>query len=365
MGHGEVVEDAQVVIVDEGPGISGSSFLATAEAIEAAGIDARRIVMIGSREPEVEGLRAPRGAERWRRFTFRSVSDRPLLPEGADQELGGGLWRRIVLTDFENQPACWTQLESSKYLSADKKILAKFHGFGHYGRVIEERAKKLGEAGFSPKPLGQVRGFGQYEFLPGRVLTQSDLSPRIVQRLAEYCSLRKEAFSTEESPHELETMANYNWECEFGEKLEDPIRLETEHRVIADGRMLPHEWLFTEDGRVLKTDAVGHGDDHFFPGPCDIAWDVAGTIVEWQMDDVASAEFVDHYRVLSGDDVRERLPEYVLAYAIFRMAWSKMAAQASAGQFDEALLMRDYRKYREMAMVGEKKRAGKVQAKVA
>jgi hypothetical protein len=321
--------------------------------------------MIGSREPEVEGLRAPRGAERWRRFTFRSVSDRPLLPEGAHQELGGGLWRRTVLTDFENQPACWTQLESSKYLSADQKVLFKFHGFGHYGRVIEERANKLGEAGFSPTRLGQVRGFGQYEFLPGRVLTQSDLSPRIVQRLAEYCSLRKEAFSTEESPHELETMANYNWECEFGEKLEDPIRLETEHRVIADGRMLPHEWLFTEDGRVLKTDAVGHGDDHFFPGPCDIAWDVAGTIVEWQMDDVASAEFVDHYRVLSGDDVRERLPEYVLAYAIFRMAWSKMAAQASAGQFDEALLMRDYRKYREMAVVAEKNRAGKVQAKVA
>ena len=26
-----------------------------------------------------------------------------------------------------------------------------------------------------------------------------------------------------------------------------------------------------------------HGDDHFFPGPTDIAWDLAGTIVEWEL----------------------------------------------------------------------------------
>jgi hypothetical protein len=83
------------------------------------------------------------------------------------------------------------------------------------------------------------------------------------------------------------------------------------------------------------------------------------------MDAARTAEFVDQYRLLACDDVRARLPEYVLAYAIFRMAWSKMAAQASAGQFDEVLLMRDYERYREYAVGVEKKRAGKVQANVA
>jgi hypothetical protein len=358
-------EETLVVIVDEGPGISGSSFLATAEAVESTGIDPGRIVMLGSREPDVDCLRAPNAVERWRRFRFLAVDHKPILPQDAQEEIGGGLWRRFVLADFENQPACWPQLESSKYLSRDRNKMFKFHGYGYYGRRIEERARRLAEAGLSPKMLGLKRGFGCYEFLPGRALTHSDLSSPLLRRLAEYCAFRKAGFPSQEQPQEIEAMANWNWECEFGEKLGVPVELSTEQIVIADGRMMPHEWLLTDDGRFLKVDAVSHGDDHFFPGPCDIAWDVASAIVEWQMDQHQTAEFVDQYRLLAGDDVSARLPEYVLAYAIFRMAWSKMAAQASAGQFDEVLLMRDYERYREYAVEAELKRAEKVQAKVA
>ena len=358
-------EKALVVVVDEGPGISGSSFLATAEAVEQAGIDTTRIAMLGSREPDVEFLRAPRAAERWRRFRFMAVANEPVLAEGAREEIGGGLWRRIVLNEFEAQPACWTQLESSKYLDAERRCLFKFHGYGYYGKKIEQRGRRLAEAGFSPKMLEMARGFGRYEFVAGRVLTQANLSSSLLQRMAEYCAFRKAEFSTRERPSEIEAMANWNWECEFGEKLPKSMELPVEHVVIADGRMMPHEWLRTDDGRVLKVDAVSHGDDHFFPGPCDIAWDVAGAVVEWAMNDAQAAEFVDKYRLLSGDGVRVRLPEYVLAYAIFRMAWSKMAAQASAGQFDAGLLMRDYERYREYVLQAEKMRVGQVSAKVA
>jgi hypothetical protein len=293
------------------------------------------------------------------------VANEPVLAEGAREEIGGGLWRRIVLKEFDAQPACWPQLESSKYLDADRKAMFKFHGYGYYGKKIEQRARRLAEAGFSPKMLGMARGFGRYEFVGGRVLALSDLSSSLLQRMAEYCAFRKAEFSTDECPNEIEAMANWNWECEFEKRLPRLFELPVEHLVIADGRMIPHEWLLTDHGRVLKVDAVSHGDDHFFPGPCDIAWDVAGAIVEWQMDAAQTAEFVDQYRLLACDDVRARLPEYVLAYAIFRMAWSKMAAQASAGQFDEVLLMRDYERYREYAVGVEKKRAGKVQANVA
>ena len=37
------------LIVDEGPGISGSSFLAVAEALSQCGVEGRRIHMVGSR----------------------------------------------------------------------------------------------------------------------------------------------------------------------------------------------------------------------------------------------------------------------------------------------------------------------------
>jgi thiamine kinase-like enzyme len=109
--------------------------------------------------------------------------------------------------------------------------------------------------------------------------------------------------------------------------------------------MHPHEWI-ESDGRLIKLDANSHGDDHFFPGPCDIAWDVAGAIVEWDMDSEAREYFVNEYIRESGDRVQSRLNSYLLAYATFRMGWSKMAAHASAGEFDQQLLERDYLRYR-------------------
>ena len=51
-----------------------------------------------------------------------------------------------------------------------------------------------------------------------------------------------------------------------------PVSLRLQRPVIADSRMQPHEWLLTPAGQVLKTDSGSHGDDHFFPGPTDIAW---------------------------------------------------------------------------------------------
>jgi hypothetical protein len=154
---------------------------------------------------------------------------------------------------------------------------------------------------------------------------------------------------------DLEAMAQWDWQCEFGNELEK-LELPLEHPVIADARMLPHEWLQTEDGRLLKLDGSTHGDDHFFPGPCDIAWDLAGMIVEWQMNSSQSAAFLDAYRRQSGDDVQQRIGDYVLAYAIFRMGWSKMAAAASAGALDEKLLLRDYHRYRGQALSAASRR---------
>ena len=139
-------------------------------------------------------------------------------------------------------------------------------------------------------------------------------------------------------------MLRWNWQLEFGEELGDAeSRLRIGRVVVCDGRMMPHEWLRTDGGELLKLDAGIHGDNHFFPGPCDIAWDVAGAIVEWELQGEARERFVGEYEARSGDAVTERLAPYLLAYTIFRMGWSKMAALAMQGEYDEALLSRDYR----------------------
>lgn len=343
------------VIVDEGPGLSGSSFLAVAEALEKCGVEAAKITMAGSHEVDAEKLRAPRARERWRRFQSMMTAPEAVLPRGAETAIGGGWWRRIFLRDFQDQPACWPQLESAKYLSGDARMFYKFEGYGYFGERLGERARMLFKSGFGAPYLGNERGFGVYELLDGKPMHAMRLSASMIERLADYCAMRRREFAAVEDDEgsRLEEMVRCDWKVEFGGELK--IELPVESRVIADARMLPHEWTETGEG-TKKVDGCSHGDDHFFPGPCDIAWDVAGAIIEWQMSGEAQDQFVAHYERRSGDRIGARLGAYLLAYATFRMAWSKMASHASRGEFDETLLERDYRRYRSLcvAMHGAK-----------
>ena len=108
--------------------------------------------------------------------------------------------------------------------------------------------------------------------------------------------------------------------------------------VVADGRMQPHEWLQTAHGPMLKIDSGSHGDDHFFPGVTDIAWDLAGAIVEWRMNVEQVDSFLDLYRRASGDDAGSRIGGFVTAYAAFRSAYCRMAANALQGSDEQARL---------------------------
>ena len=65
--------------------------------------------------------------------------------------------------------------------------------------------------------------------------------------------------------------------------------------------MMPYEWIAAPGAPPLKLDATAHGDDHLFPGPVDVAWDLAGAIVEWRMSASARRIFLDGYRHASGD----------------------------------------------------------------
>jgi hypothetical protein len=144
----------------------------------------------------------------------------------------------------------------------------------------------------------------------------------------------------------LQQMAEHNL-CELG--LDSTAELRLEHPVIADGRMQPHEWLMTQEGRLLKTDSGSHGDDHFFPGPTDIAWDLAGAIVEWRMNEQQARGFIDRYRCVTGDEPLARINGFIRAYAVFRAAYCLIAANAMRGSDEEARLRRAAEEYKEMA----------------
>ncbi len=328
---------AKFLIVDEGPGLSGSTFLSVAEALEAAGVPAAQIILLCGHEPDLNGLCAANAAERWKRFRSVAVTAEPRRPAEAETFIGAGEWRRILSQDECKWPESWTSMERLKYLSTrEPRRLFKFAGLGHYGDQVFEHEQAVAAAGFGPEPQRESGGFVSYPWLEARPMTAQDISRDLLTRLAEYCAFRAEAFPTEVGDAAvLQEMAEHNLQ-QFNINL--PVALKLERPVIADGRMQPHEWLLTETGEMLKTDSGSHGDDHFFPGPTDIAWDLVGAIVEWRMDSEQASYFLERYTSLTGDKASRRVADFIHAYSVFRCAYCKMAANAMRGTPEQSRL---------------------------
>jgi hypothetical protein len=338
---------AHFLVVDEGPGLSGSSFLSVAEALVEAGAPAGKIILICAHEPAFDSLCADDGPQRARGFRWLAVSAEPRRPAAAEIFVGGGGWRKLLFRETNDWPASWTSFERLKYLSTAEgaeRRLFKFIGLGHYGDRVLEREEKVAAAGFGPAPRAESSGFASYQWIAARPMSADDLSENALARLAAYCAFRAEAFAEEPGQMKaLEQMAEHNLH-ELG--FEQAVRLRLEHPVLADSRMKPHEWLLTPLGQMLKTDSGSHGDDHFFPGVTDIAWDLAGAIVEWEMSAAQAEAFLGVYRRASGDDASSRIADFVTAYAVFRCAYCLMAAKAMSGNEEQARLERAAVQYR-------------------
>ena len=346
--RGALAAGADFLIVDEGPGLSGSSFLSAAEALLGEGVAAEAITLICSHHPDFDSFRADDGPRRARRFRWVSVESIPRRPKDAQVYVGGGEWRRSHFADEANWPASWINLERSKYVSpsATRRRLYKFVGLGHYGDEVLERERRLAAHGFAPTPQEDVHGFASYEWLDARPMRPGDLTQPMLFRLAEYCAFRAEAFASDLADlNPLQRMAQYNL-AQMG--IQFPVALHLERPVIADGRMQPHEWLLAQDGGILKTDGGSHGDDHFFPGPTDIAWDLAGTILEWRMNKEQAQAFLETYRKLTGDNAQSRIADFTFAYAGFRCAYSQMAANALHGTSEQSRLQQAAEHYWEV-----------------
>jgi hypothetical protein len=358
-----------VLVVDEGPGLSGSSFAGTARALVELGWSEERIVLLPSWRTDGATLRSHDARTRWNRHPQYSASFEDLwvetgrlaslLPDAELTDVSAGAWRPLLLDRSARYPPVHPQHERRKLVvlpsaAEHAPMLLRFAGLGRYGEAALDRARALVASGVVRAPLGLAHGFLIQQFPAGTPASAGAPEAELVRTMARYLGYLRRCHGTEAGPAPLDTMLAHNVREGLGDAAAERLsrRLSAiakpagEPAIALDGRMLPHEWIWTEDG-YLKADAVDHHDDHFFPGPQDIAWDVAGTCLEFGLHGPVRRGFLELYRRDSGDAaISSRLPFYALAYLAFRLGYAHMAASALTGTDDGTRFRREVTRYR-------------------
>ena len=338
---------SEFLIVDEGPGRSGSTFLSVGEALLQAGVPFERITFLGTRDVDPAQLCAQDAVRRWSKFRLRAARQVTLDHFSNYSYLGAGEWRHIFLPHGTVWPECWPQMERLKFLSPDRTQIFKFEGMGSAGAAVRERSRRIAAARFGPGIDDAQAGFSSYSVISGRPMSSAEVSEHALERIAEYCAFRLSEFRTDNDHfNSLPDMLASNLVREFQvEPSSDWPMLGTDTPVLVDGRMQPHEWISLPDGSMFKTDGASHGDDHFLPGPTDITWDLAGASLEWNLSRDAESFLLSRFQRLTGKDPKPSFSVFKLAYAVFRVAWCKMAATTVPGSAEDIRLRTAYASY--------------------
>jgi hypothetical protein len=333
---------ATFVILDEGPGLSGSSLTGAAAAIRDLGVPDNRIVIAAAWNPEPATLRLAAARATWRRHRvltagFTRVRAAAVPTDAVDIS---GRWREYFQAAAP-WPAVHPQHERVKFILNEGAQVARFAGLGDAGVSTYQRAARLADGGWCAEPARLQHGFLTQPVIGGRPMTRRDVGARFLTHAADYLAwLRRHESGTDSADVDaLTRMLRINAAEAFGDTVTPAIdRLVTdlgrtaEPATRIDGRLAPHEWLITPAG-FAKTDALDHHRDHFFPGATDVAWDVAGLIVETGVAAGEAERVLERYVAGSGDRfIARRLPFHLAAYLAFRLGYCTMAMESLGGE---------------------------------
>jgi hypothetical protein len=361
----EAMEGARpgYAVVDEGPGLSGSSFGCVADWLEDRGVAPEAITFFPSHRGEPGPYAAERHRERWRQVRrpvvdfetlFAAPCARWPLPSWVEdltgkavaplEDVSAGRWREKLFPDRSCWPAADVQGERRKYLLTTEKgrWLLKFAGLGRYGGEKLALARDL--AGFIPPIAGLRHGFLVGPWLEGaRPLLLADVDPKtLLDAVAAYLSFRAARFPTPPEMRgatavQLFEMAVHNTQKALGPAFAEALqgwegRLPEIARqarpVLTDNRMHSWEWLVTPGGEIRKADALDHHQGNDLVGPQDVAWDLVGAAVELDLDDDALDRLAAAVAPRAGRARRLQLDFYTLAYLAFQTGRHTLAAEA-------------------------------------
>jgi hypothetical protein len=352
--------DAHYVIVDEGPGQSGSSFGAVADWLESRGVPLERMAFL----PSHGGSPGPQASEahrrRWenaQRVPADFGQDLPQLLESwltesigeldaPLEDISGGEWRRLHYASELEWPAAAGPWERRKFIASASggRFLVKFIGLGAVGERKLGMARTLHASGLAAEPIGLAHGFLVERWRDdSRPLVRGE---KPISDVGRYIGARARLFPADEgsgaSLNDLLHMSRRNVALALGDEIAllldgwEPRLPQLSHRVVrirTDNRLLPHEWLRSDGGRMIKADALDHHAGHDLIGCQDIAWDVAGAIVEFELDDHEPRELVLATERAAGRYVDHELLQFLqVAYVAFRIGQESLTSSQDSSE---------------------------------
>lgn len=374
---------AGLAVVDEGPGLSGSSLGGTLDVLDHLGVREERVALFPSHDG-VPGSQASAGHRaRWSRTARHVVPFRALLldPEAPEhaleswfadlvgpadaslEDISGGAWRRHLYADEASWPAVNAWQERRKYLLRTQGGIwrLKFAGLGPWAVRQYERAEALAWAGLTPQVLGLRHGFLLERWhADARPLCPDHAeNARWIDGIGRYLALRATAASSGEtscdersgaSLAELLAMARHNigealgpdrisrldaWTPNALAMLSEALRI-----VDTDNRMQPWKWLALPDGRLLKSDAIDHHAGHDLVGCQDIAWDIVGVVQEFGFSPAEQTRLAGIVEAASGRQIQPRLLALLTpCYLAFQVGALTLAHGAANDPAEGARLM--------------------------
>jgi hypothetical protein len=359
-------------IVDEGPGLSGSSFGAVADHLEDHGVAPGHLHLFPSHQGAPGAEASPRHQARWpllhrhvvafdaltlqtpcppHRLTHW-VADLTGPAEAAPQDVSGGGWRSLRYSAGDPWPPCNPWQERRKFLvtAGGARWLLKFTGLGEEASRKAALARDLAEAGFAPASAGLRHGFLVEPWQEGaRGLDQTMLDPAALAGwVARYLGFRARHYRADAgaSAEALWNMACHNTAQALGPDEARALRRQPPAAGLArriapcrvDGRMQAWEWLVLPSDSLRKTDALDHHAGHDLIGCQDIAWDIVGAAVELG---VAPNSITSGLEAEAGRTVDPALLAfYTPCYLAFHLGAATMAAAGNGHLPEEAARLR-------------------------